>query len=271
MELLERFSPPSPKNSPVNLSKSHFSFTAIATTLFCFVSFPISSREVSGLMNGLFQLSVSPQTILNWAYAMAYLFYPFLSTLPVHPSNTWVVDETYLLYEGKWGYLFTLLDGERGSILAQLFSPSRSIAAAYAVLHQASCRLNLTSIGKITIVSDGLASYPPAVQLLQNQLNHPFLHIPVIGLKNDPVKNEYRKYKNLIENYYSVLKPHYYRNRGFGSFQGAVVFSILFQLYYNYLHPSDRFDDKPIVPIDGLDYSHPVMAWKSLIEKTMTA
>ena len=54
---------------------------------------------------------------------MAYYFHPLLDALPVHLANVWVVDETYLLYEGKWGYLFTVLDGEHGSILAQVFSP----------------------------------------------------------------------------------------------------------------------------------------------------
>lgn len=85
------------------------------------------------------------------------------------------------------------------------------------------------------------------------------MHCPVIGLKDGKVKNQYRKYKNIIENYYSVLKPYYYRTRGFGSFDGAVSFSVLFTLYYNYLHPSDRFDDKPIIQIEGLNYSHPIL------------
>jgi transposase-like protein len=254
----------------VNLSASHFSNASIALALFFFVSFPLSSREVASILSGVFGLSVSHQSILNWAYAMACYFQPILNDLPVHLANTWVVDETYLLYQGKWGYLFTVLDGEHGSILAQVFSSTRSVAPAFTVLEMASRRFDLATSGNITIVTDGLASYSPAIQLLASQTNGLFRHEKVIGLKDGEVKNQYRKYKNLVENYYSVLKPYYYRTRGFASFQGAVVFCVLFTVYYNYLHPSDRFQDTPIVKVDGLEYSKPVLAWKTIIE-TATA
>ena len=252
----------------INLSASHFSTASIAIALFFFISFPLSSREVASILSDIFGLSVSHQSIINWANAMAYFFYPLMDMLPVHLSNVWVVDETYILYEGKWGYLFTIIDGEHGSIIAQIFSKTRSVASAYAVLEKASRRFDLTSCGIITIVTDGLASYPLAIQLLQNKGK--FQHCTVIGLKDGKVKNQYRKYKNLVENYYSVLKPYYYRSRGFGSFAGAVTFSVLFTLYYNYLHPSDRFDDRPIIQIEGLNYSHPILSWKGLIEKATT-
>jgi transposase-like protein/transcription elongation factor Elf1 len=271
LDAVQRNASYAPQPPKTKLSASHFSSASIAVALFFFVSFPLSSREVASILSGAFQLSVSHQSIINWAYAMAYYFYPLLDALPVHLSNVWVVDETYLLYEGKWGYLFTVLDGEHGSILAQVFSPTRSVAGAFAVLEKASRRFNLATCGPIDVITDGLGSYPPAIQLLTSQTKGQFRHRKVIGLKDGKVKNQYRKYKNLIENYYSVLKPYYYRTRGFGSFQGAVAFSILFTLYYNYLHPSDRFNDRPIVQIDSLDYSHPVLSWKGLIEKATAA
>ena len=124
----------------------------------------------------------------------------------MHLSNAWVVDETYLLYE--WGYLFTVLDGEHGSILAQIFSPTRSVAPAFAVLEKAARRFNLATSGPIDIITDGLGSYTPAIQLLASQTKGILRHHQVIGLKDGEVKNQYRKYKNLVENYYSVQTPH---------------------------------------------------------------
>lgn len=262
MDNINQFTP-----SSKGFSASHFSYASIAIALFFFISFPLSSREVANILSGVFGLSVSHQSIINWAQIMARCFYPILETLPVHLSNIWVVDETYLIYEGKWGYLFTVLDGEYGSIIAQIFSPSRSVASAYAVLEKAARRFDIANCGIITVVTDGLASYPPAIQLLASQTKGQFQHCQVIGLKDGKVKNQYRRYKNLVENYYSVLKPYYYRKRGFGSFAGAASFSVLFTLYYNYLHPSDRFGDKPIIQIEGLNYSHPILSWKGLIEK----
>lgn len=268
LDAIQRYTP---QSANIRLSASNFSSASIAVALFFFISFPLSSREVASILSGTFGLSVSHQSIINWAQAMAYYFYPILDALPVHLSNVWVVDETYLRYEGKWGYLFTALDGEHGSILAQVFSPTRSVAGAFAVLEKASRRFNLATWGTITVITDGLASYPPAIELLASQTKGQFQHCKVIGLRGGKVKNPYRKYKNLIENYYSVLKPYYYRTRGFSSFYGAVVFSVLFTLYYNYLHPSDRFNDRPIIQIDDLNYSHPVLSWKGLIEKATAA
>ena len=83
--------------------------------------------EVASILSGAFSLSVAHQSIINWAYAMACYFYPLLDALPVHLSNVWVVDETYLRYEGKWGHLFTVLDGEHGSILAFVLQLSASL------------------------------------------------------------------------------------------------------------------------------------------------
>jgi transposase-like protein len=232
--------------------------------------FRYTYRDYSIAMDNIQQyvhakINLSASHFSTASIAMALFFYPLLDMLPVHLSNVWVVDETYILYEGKWGYLFTVIDGEHGSIIAQIFSKTRSVASAYAVLEKASRRFNLDTCGTIKVVTDGLASYPLAIQLLQNKGQ--FQHCKVIGLKDRKVKNQYRRYKNLVENYYSVLKPYYYRTRGFGSFAGAVTFSILFTLYYNYLHPSDRFDDRPIIQIEGLNYSHPILSWKGLIEK----
>jgi putative transposase len=165
-----------PQSAKTKLSASHFSGASIAVAFFFFISFPLSSREVASILSGTFGLSVSHQSIINWAYAMAFYFHPLLDALPVHLSNVWVVDETYLLYEGKWGYLFTVLDGEHGSILAQVFSPTRAVAAAFAVLEKASRRFDLATVGLITVVTDGLASYPPAIQLLASQTKGQFQH-----------------------------------------------------------------------------------------------
>ena len=70
----------------INLSASHFSTASIAMALFFFISFPLSSREVASILSGIFGLSVSHQSIINWANAMAYFFYHLMDMLPL-PVN----------------------------------------------------------------------------------------------------------------------------------------------------------------------------------------
>jgi len=262
LSILNRSSPTSPK---IDLSRSHFSYTTIAIALTLLICFGLSSHKTVFFLHTFFSISITYQTLLNWMQSVAFLLYPLLNNLPLPLSNLWVVDEKYIRYEGKWGYLFTLLDCTYGCIVAQIFSPTRSAAGAYAVLHSAITRLKLLP-SNLTIVSDGLTSYSLAIQLLKAEFNLLINHIKVIGLsdpKNQP-KNEYRRYKNLIENFYSVLDPYIYVLRGFGSYQGAVAFTILFTVCYNYLRPNLRHNGCPPVKLDGVDFRNPILAWQQL-------
>jgi hypothetical protein len=54
--------------------------------------------------------------------------------------------------------------------------------------------------------------------------------------KDDTDKEaRYRKYKNLIENYHSVIEPFISKTKGFSSYREAVAFFILSHFWYNYV------------------------------------
>ena len=83
---------------------------------------------------------------------------------------------SYMRVNGVIFSLFLMVN----MVLAQLFSPSRSVASAvasaYAVLEKASRRFELDNCGIINVVTDGLASYPPAFQLLASKTKGQFQH-----------------------------------------------------------------------------------------------
>ncbi|MCD6083593.1 hypothetical protein J7J59_05750, partial [Candidatus Aerophobetes bacterium] len=64
-------------------------------------------------------------------------------------------------------------------------------------------------------------------------------HVKVKGLF-DPqgTRNDFRGYKNLIENFFSILEMRVSKLKGFGSLKGARFFSSLFEVWYNHLRPS---------------------------------
>ena len=222
----------------VDLTQTHFSHSTILTATSLFMKYKLSSRLTTQFLFDFHNIEVSHQSVLNWVDSLAVLFWNNINAFPLHFSSLWVADETYLRYEGKWGYLFSILNGTDGSIISQFFSQTRSTQGAYITLYLALKKFpNIPPDFTIDFVSDGLSSYPPALQLISSHFNINFNHIPVIGL-SDPdsqPKNEYRPFKNLIENFYSLLKPFYYKYRGFSSKRGAFSFCVLFTIYYNYL------------------------------------
>jgi len=175
----------------------------------------------------------------------------------------------YIRYEGKWGYLFTCLS-EKGAVLAQYFSPTRSPAGAYAGLYEALSKLSSLP-EEIKVVTDFFPSYPPAIQLVQADFKIKITHIKVKGL-SDPkgTKNDFRRYKNLIENFYSILEMRVGKLKGFGSLQGARLFSSLFGIWYNHLRPNQRFDGKLPLPLTEDFPVDPVLGWRLLIEKALS-
>ena len=82
--------------------------------------------------------------------------------------------------------------------------------------------------GEITVVTDAFTCYPPAIQLIQADFKVKITHVKVKGLF-DPqdTRNDFRRYKNLIENLFSILEMRVSKLKGFGSLKGA-RFSLLF-------------------------------------------
>ena len=257
------------KTSPLpDIKRSHFPFQIQAICISLYLC-GLSSREVVFFLKSFFSVKISHQTVLNFLYSLGSHLGSLLPNLPPSSSNLLIVDEKYIRCEGRWGYLFTCLN-ERGAILAQYFSPTRSFAGAYAVLYRALSKLSSLP-GEITVVTDAFTCYPPAIQLIQADFKVKITHVKVKGLF-DPqdTRNDFRGYKNPIENFFSILEMRVSKLKGFGSLKGARFFSSLFEVWYNHLRPSQRFNGRPPVPLIEDYPASPVLGWKLLIEKALS-
>jgi len=90
----------------------------------------------------------------------------------------------------------------------------------------------------------------------------------VIGLTNDdPVSEEYRPLKQIIERLNRTFKGNYRATTGFGSQTGSVSYVTLFVAYFNFLRPHASLENKVPVVIPELEKQpHMPARWTKLIE-----
>jgi transposase-like protein len=141
-------------------------------------SFPLSSRDVTTIIYSLFNRKISHQTIFNLVYSVAHLLQKNINKLPIKNSGIWIVDEKFIKYEGKFGYLFTVLDST-GIPIAHYFSTTRSVKGAFAVMSRACERVKPKDL---IIVTDKYLVYPLAIQMISADLGIKIEHISIKGL-----------------------------------------------------------------------------------------
>lgn len=89
----------------------------------------------------------------------------------------------------------------------------------------------------------------------------------VIGLTNDdPVSEEYRPLKQIIERLNRSFKGNYRATTGFGSEAGSVSYVTLFTVYFNFLRPHATLENKvPVIIPELQSLPHMPARWTKLI------
>ncbi|KZE96561.1 hypothetical protein AVP43_01420 [Geobacillus stearothermophilus] len=89
----------------------------------------------------------------------------------------------------------------------------------------------------------------------------------VIGLTNeDPVSEEFRPLKQIIERFNRTFKGNYRPTHGFGAEEGSVSFVTLFVAYFNFLRPHSALEGRvPVVIPELADLPHMPARWTKLI------
>lgn len=255
----------SPSKSKVNLSNIHYPPSVLGLVLVLCINFGLTFRNASLFLSQIFGIKISHVTIYYWCCALANLAFPLISKLPINAGNLLAIDETYERYNGKWGYFYACIEPHLKAIMAPHFSPKRNVKAVSATLLAAIKRYPKVP-ETIYVVHDCHRSYFLAIQLINQFTNYRLRSLPVKGLKdNPPLFNPYRMYKNIMERFFGTAKPAYYQRRGFGSFDGAVVFNVLFSFHYNYFKEHESLDGNTPIQIPNLTSNNPIHKWNKLI------
>lgn len=263
---IKHAAPKLPKTK-VDILKIHKSDNILGLVLSFYISFAISARKTAYILNAIFNIPISYQTVLNYAQAGAVYAHRFNMLHKGSELGEFLVaDETYIKVVGKEHYVWFAISALKHSITAYHLSDSRDTRQAVSAIKEAIRTARPDQ--KVNLVTDGLSSYIEAVQILnKDRPKNKIQHIRVIGLENkDDVSEEYRHFKQMIERLNRTYKLHSKPAAGFNSFNGAMALITLFVTHYNFLRPHMSLGFKPPIYIEDLDHIKTIQAkWVRLI------
>ncbi|WP_250160139.1 DDE-type integrase/transposase/recombinase [Caloranaerobacter azorensis] len=263
---LASLNPNTPNRPKIDLAKAHNPLNVVGLIMTFYVNFGLSSRTVSRIMDEVFSIKVSHQTVLNYAQATAYYLSSFTKDHIKDLSSKLCGDETYIKVKGKWRYIFFILDPVKKILISSLVSKKRDTSAACTAIKQViDCFKEIPE--DLTFIFDGNPIYLLAKMFFAKN-NIQFDLKTVIGLTNDdPISAEFRPYKQFIERLNRTFKDNYRHTNGFGSFDGAISYVTLFTAWFNFLRPHSALNGKVPIPINELNkYETMPAKWAKLIE-----
>lgn len=259
-----KFAPLSKQNEYVPLvdlpaiSASHHVLGLILTY---HVNYALSLRKTAALMYDVHGVKVSHQTIANYRDAVAPRIKPFVDHFPYELSGSYCGDETYIKVHGRWHYVFFFFD----AILSYRVRRERDYKSAVLAFNDVLVKLKEIP-DKLNFITDGNPIYLLAQHwFAQHGIN--FDVTQVIGLTNDdPVSEEFRPLKQIIERLNRTFKGNYKPTTGFSAEMGAISSVTLFVAYFNFLRPHTGIDGNIPAVIPELEMlPHMPAKWCELI------
>jgi putative transposase len=255
----------------VDIRYIHHSYHTLGLVLTFSINFGLSSRVTREALKGLFGISLSHQTVINYINASAKHLSEYIDRQLPYPKATCAADETYVIVDGKWNYTWFIIDSKTRAICGYNLSQKRSMQPALALLHNCFGEPDLCKKPP-DLVTDGNPSYDSAVMayndLIKNKPDQ-LTKRTVIGLKNlDEESAEYRCFKQLVERLNRTYKYHTRPRAGFKSFDGAVSLTTLFVAFYNFMRPHYSRSKTPPVALRNLQ-EHELLPnkWVTLLEQ----
>jgi len=257
-----------PAKSRVELFRIHRSDNILGLILTFYISYALSARKTALILRQVFNITVSHQTVLNYAQAAAYYVHQFNLKNKGPIDDIAVGDETYIKVDTKYNYVWFMLCPEKLSITAYHLADNRGTLPAVAAISEAIKTARADQ--KLTLITDGNPAYTEALHYINKttRSHNPIEHIKVIGLQNeDEVSEEFRPFKQAIERLNRTYKHHVRPANGFKSFDGAMAVTALFVAHYNFLRRHMTLNYKTPIHIEQLEGITTIQAkWVRLID-----
>ncbi len=238
--------------SKIDLNNIHHSSYALGLMLSFYVNYGLSSRKTAQIMNEIFDIKVSHQTIMNYAEAAAARLNHLNENYKYNLSNTITGDETYIKVKGKTNYVFFFSDTSNKIITSYRIFPNRDTKCAIKALYQTFKKYE-TLPDKLDIITDGNPIYN-ASQVFYLLSGVKFNLYQVIGVKNnDDTSKLYRPFKQCEERLNRTYKFNYYGTNGYGSYTGANTYIVLFVAFHNFLRKHSSLKNKVPVSIQEIE------------------
>ena len=242
----------SPESAVLNLSRTHNGPNVLGLVLAFYVSFALSARKTALVLRSVFAISISYQSVLNYAAAAAFYCHSLNLKYKGPIDEISAGDEAYIKVMGKQHYVFFFISSKNLKITAYHIADSRETLPAVIAMNEAIRTADPEQT--IILVSDGNPSYPAGIHFLNAQRAKNLIHRKVIGLQNlDSESAAYRPYKELIERLNRTFKHHMRPSHGFNSVNGAVALVTLFVTHYNFLRPHTSLKWQAPIPLKELE------------------
>jgi len=254
----------------VNLGNIHHSSHTLGLVLTFTINLGLSSRTTSEALKGIFDISLSHQTIINYMNSSARHLSAFIDSNCPMPKGTCSADETYIIVDNQWTYTWFIIDSKTRAICGYNLSQHRGMQPALALLYN--CFGKPGEKAHPDLVTDGNPSYDAAVMAYNDLIKTDHEKLKkrtVVGLKNiDEESREYRSFKQIVERLNRTYKYHTRPRSGFKTFDGAVALTTLFVAFYNFMRPHSARNKSAPVSLDALNDFHLMPEkWVSLIEQ----
>lgn len=234
-------------------SKMDFSNPAVSLVLYFAVFKSLPATEVSEIMQTLYQINISHDTVTRWTHKSALCIHKNLGPLstPNTPRRRSFTDETVFWVRGQKRWVWLTRESRFDSDQAWFLSPRRSTEYArntFNIAFTASPHLK-----NAPAITDGLWSYGSA--------------LPDLGFDTKRLHKVYKGFfettnNNRLERRWSTLKVKARRYRGFKSDLGLWAF-VTHQVYlHNYFQPNQRLDGKTPAEATGVKLPYCLSKWK---------
>jgi transposase-like protein len=254
-----------------NLRNIHNNYHTLGLVLTFAINLGLSSRVTRSALKGIFDISLSHQTVVNYINLAAQHLSSYIDEHGPAPLGLSAADETYIIVDNKWTYTWFVIDSKTRAICGYNISNHRGMQPALALLYNTFGNPS-DNTKHPDLITDGNPAYDAAVMAYNDLIKNDDSKLTkrtVIGLKNlDDQSKEYRSFKQLVERLNRTYKYHTRPRAGFKTFDGAVALTTLFVAFYNFMRPHSSLENATPVSLDALK-EHSLMPdkWVALLEQ----
>jgi putative transposase len=213
-----------------------------------------SLRQISDHLHQFYSVDVNPSTIMRWIRRYTDLMTKYADELVPEVSDKWHADETTENSNGKWRWLWNLMDHRsRFLISSRLTKTRRDVDARNLFLDG----LDRAQKAPSVVVTDGLISYANALDGTLRYKGTKHISKPrFINKANN----------NRIERLHGTMRDRTKVMRGFDSDATANDAMQGYRVYYNFVRPHQGLEG--LTPGQAANVNLPLgrNRWKSLIE-----
>ena len=213
----------------------------------------LSLSKISSHLKDFYNVQVTPVTVYNWIKKYVTLIKKHTARLRPTVSGKWHADETEVKVNGKYAYMWNVMDSKTRFLIAKLLSFGRGSKEATKLLTRA---LNRTGKEPRSLITDGLKSYGAAIDAKQIDGSMRSTAHHASGLQDAG--------NNRIERMHGTIKERTKLLRGLHDIRTGRLFMDGLETYYNYARPHSALDGSTPAESAGI-HLRGQNRWTSLI------